>query len=356
MSGGVDSTLAAALMLEAGCRVMGVTMALTVDDQAVSSARAMAEHLGIEHHWFELGDTFERLVLRPCWEAYARGRTPNPCVLCNRWMKFGVVLERARELGASRLVTGHHARLRRRSGGRVTLVRGADAVKDQSYFLARLDSRQLAAAGFPIGAWTKEQVRAEAWARGLPCAGSAESQDTCVAATAGGREGGFAEALRARFAEPAPTGELVDTRGRALGGHGGIHRFTIGQRRGLGVALGRRAYVAGIDGRRRRVTLTTDAAELEVRGLRADDERWHVRPEPLIGAARRCEVQVRSRHGAVAGEVARVDERSFLVDFHHPVAAVTPGQLAVLYDGDEVIGSGWIAAAMTNTELPPSTR
>lgn len=342
MSGGVDSSLAAALMVEAGHRVIGLTMALTGDAEAITEeAATVARHLGLEHHRVELGEPFERLVLRPCWESYESGRTPNPCALCNRRLKFGALLEHARQLRAPRLATGHHARLRRRPTGAVTLARGVDATKDQSYFLSRLGPRQLAAALFPIGDRTKDQVRAEARARGLPSAENAESQDTCLALTAEGREGVFAETLRTRFRQPPPVGDIVDRAGHILGHHQGLHRFTLGQRRGLGVSLGQRAYVLSIDGPQRRVVLTTDARDLQATSLRAVGARWHREPPP-IGAPLSCQVQVRSRHDAVDAEARRLDERAFFVELHQSIAAVTPGQVAALYDGDEVIGSGWI--------------
>ncbi len=242
LSGGVDSSLSAALLLEAGFRVIGVTMLLHDEaEETAAQAAVVARFLGIDHHCLDCRSVFSEQVLRRCWAAYDQGRTPNPCVLCNRWLKFGHLLARSVALGASRLATGHHARLLRQADGRVRVGRGADPVKDQSYFLGLVTQDQLARALFPVGEMTKSQVRELARERGLPSATTKESQDTCLAtAQAGtGREGAFAETLRLRFDAPSRRGALVDEAGRPLGRHGGVHLFTIGQRRGLGVARGR---------------------------------------------------------------------------------------------------------------------
>jgi tRNA-specific 2-thiouridylase len=228
MSGGVDSTVAAALLVERGCEVIGVTLRLLQGEEtagdAVHEARAAADRLGIAHHVLDGRREFEELVLRRSWDEYARGRTPNPCVVCNARIKFGLLLDHARSLGATKIATGHYARL----DATPTIRRGVDRRKDQSYFLWALDARQLAAVLFPLGELTKQQVRDRARSLGLPNAERAESQDACFVRD----DQQFAEELRRHFGEPARSGVIVDEAGKVLGAHQGIHHFTIGQRRG----------------------------------------------------------------------------------------------------------------------------
>jgi tRNA-uridine 2-sulfurtransferase len=345
MSGGVDSAVAAALLCEQGHDVIGLTLRFWLCEEAapqrgccgidgVGQARAAAGELGIPHYVVDCREAFERLVLRPAWDEYARGRTPNPCVHCNAEIKFRLLLEQARRLGAARLATGHYAIIRD-IAGRPTLLRGRDAQKEQSYFLFALDEPQLEAALLPLGELTKEEVRELARRRGLPNAERPESQDACL----DGGDAGFAEALRRRFGAPARQGAIVDERGQPLGQHGGVHRYTIGQRRGLGVALGRRAYVLRIDADRGEVVLGRDARSLDAAGLWASGARW------LAPAAGRAEVQVRYRHAAAPALVAVAGER-VEVRFDQPQRAVTPGQAAVVYDGPRLLGGGWIDRAI----------
>jgi tRNA-specific 2-thiouridylase len=349
MSGGVDSSVAAALLLERGLEPIGLTLRFWPEAEASSSgcskdgieqARAAASALGISHHAVEARELFERAVLRPAWEAYARGETPNPCVHCNEQLKLGLLLSEARRLGAERVATGHYARILLAEDGSPRLRRGLDPDKDQSYFLFSLRPEQLSRAIFPLGELTKREVRARAASLALPNAARRESQDACLVG-----EAGFAELLRHRFGEEPREGPILDQAGRLLGRHPGIHRYTIGQRRGLGIALGRRAWVCAIDGERAAVTLTSreDALAtpgLRLRGLRATG--------PLPGAG--LAVQLRHRHPAAA--VDRLEpipgrEGELRVWFVHPQRAVTPGQAAVLYAGDEVRGGGWIVSALS---------
>lgn len=340
MSGGVDSAVAAALLARAGYTVVGATLRLTADrdgatEEAVGSARAVADHLGIEHVVLDGRERFTEQVLRPCWDAYASGATPNPCVICNPRVKFALLCEHAARLGGAAVATGHYARVTRDAAGARRLARGKDVQKDQSYFLCRLEPEQLAALRLPLGELTKGHVRELARELGLPNAARAASQDACAAQ--GSR---FAELLCERFVGAPRGGVIADLQGRALGQHDGIHRFTVGQRRGLGVALGAPAYVAAIDPRTARVYVTTDRDALLGRGLRATDVRWHaaVAPgEPLAAA-----VQIRYRHRAVDAVVRRLGDRDATVRFNAPVRAITPGQTAVFYVGDRVIGGGAI--------------
>lgn len=343
LSGGVDSSVAAALLIEAGHEIFGVTMRLNDGgDDAIDKAIEVSQHLGVAHHVVDCRKAFRDQVLRFCWEEYARGRTPNPCIICNPLIKFGVLADAARNLGAAALATGHHAKLVHTSDRNFPrLYRGTDRNKDQSYFLARLSSSQLSSALFPIGVLTKGEVREAARSRGLPSAETAESQDTCIALSRNleGREGAFAETLRQMFDAKEETGTFVDPDGHRIGHYEGIHRFTVGQRRGLGLALGRRAYVSQIDAVRRRVVVTTEPLALQASTLRATDMTWHIpRPqEPLL-----CRVQVRYRHNAAHATVSHLDANSIVVEFVEPVAAVTPGQGAVVYADEEVLGCGTI--------------
>ena len=351
MSGGVDSSVTASLLAEAGYTVFGLTMRLSRDEGAektIEDARLVADHLGMPHHVVDCRERFRERVLRPCWEEYARGRTPNPCVLCNPRVKFGMLLEHARRLGATRLATGHHARLREADDGDApSLLRGRDPAKDQSYFLSRLTVEQRRAAMFPIGEMTKIEVRSAARERALPSAEAAESQDTCVVSGSGSRqrEGLFAETLRGTVGAKAEGGSFVDPRGRAIGTHEGVHLFTVGQRRGLGLSLGRRAYVVSIDGARREVTVSTDPADLLAGGLVATDVSWIVRPPPR-GEPFECAVQIRYRHQPIGACLFWDDDRSVQVHFSEAVSAVTPGQYAVFYDDDVLLGSGSIERAL----------
>jgi tRNA-specific 2-thiouridylase len=339
MSGGVDSTVAAALLVERGCEVIGVTLRLLQGEEtagdAVHEARAAADRLGIAHHVLDGRREFEELVLRRSWDEYARGRTPNPCVVCNARIKFGLLLDHARSLGATKIATGHYARL----DATPTIRRGVDRRKDQSYFLWALDARQLAAVLFPLGELTKQQVRDRARSLGLPNAERAESQDACFVRD----DQQFAEELRRHFGEPARSGVIVDEAGKVLGAHQGIHHFTIGQRRGLGVALGRPAWVAAIDAPDARVVLADDEHALLAHGLEAGGVVWHATPsnEPTT-----CEVQIRYRHPPAAAVVEHTGGATVRVRFAQPVKAVTPGQAVVFYDGDRVLGGGWIERAL----------
>lgn len=350
LSGGVDSSVAAALLVEQGVEAIGVTLRFWPCADAgpaparvsccgidgVESARAVAATLGIPHYVVDCREEFEAEVLKPAWEEYARGRTPNPCVTCNRAIKFGLLLRQAERLGAEGLATGHHARLARTASGRV-LLRGRDPRKDQSYFLFALSPAQLDAAELPVGEMTKDEVRAAARRRGLPSAERPESQDACLG-TDGERLG---EALRRRFGEVARPGEIVDTDGRVLGRHAGIHRFTVGQRKGLGVAAGERAYVCAIDAARGAVVVCTDPRELEADELEAAGATW-LGPPPGPGPVT---AQIRYRHAAAPARVEQLAEDRLRVRFDLPQRAVTPGQAVVVYDGERVVGGGWIERA-----------
>ena len=346
MSGGVDSSVAAALLVEQGCEVIGVTLRLVGDSSRCCSlddaedARRVAERLGIRFYVADYADAFRREVMEPFADAYLAGRTPIPCVGCNQRFKFRQLLERARALGAAAVATGHYARIERDpASGALALLRGVDARKDQSYFLFDLRPEQLAQLRFPVGALGKDEVRARARTLGLATADKPESQELCFVP-----DGDTAAAVeRLRPGRAPGAGEVVDEAGRVVGRHAGIHRFTVGQRRGLAIALGERVYVKSIDAARNRVTIAPGAA-LGACGARVSGVSWVSGAAP--DAPLRATVRVRHRHAGAKASVEALADGGARVVFDEPVAAVTPGQAAVFYDGDSVLGGGWIDGAL----------
>ncbi|MGQ0823938.1 MAG: tRNA 2-thiouridine(34) synthase MnmA [Actinomycetota bacterium] len=330
MSGGVDSSVATALLLEQGHDVTGVTLKLwggesdsgccSVAD--VEDARRVAAQLGIAHYVFNFTDGFGEHVVEPYVAAYASGRTPNPCVECNRTMKFGRLLARAEQLGYDMVATGHHARVVRTAAG-PAIARGADAAKDQSYVLYMLGPRELERTLLPVGELTKADVRARAATLGLRTAEKAESMDVCFI-TRHGRDA----FLGARIARRP--GAVVDEKGTVVGSHDGIDRFTVGQRRGLAVAAGSRRYVVAIDAATATVTIGPHDALLR-NGVTITDATW------TLGAPPRGVVLAQWRaHGETVP--ARVDGDR--VSFVAPATRVAPGQVVACYDGDVVLGGG----------------
>lgn len=348
MSGGVDSSVAAVLLAKQGYKVIGVTLIFRPcdDDGKVSwccgtgaqeSARAVAHDLGIPHYTLDCAKEFEQRVLRPSWNEYRTGRTPSPCILCNEHMKFHLIMEMGRKLDASKIATGHYARINRDKAP--CLLRGLDPNKDQSYFLFSLSPRQLDAAIFPLGDVNKTEVRRIAKEMGLTSAERPESQDACFVM----EDGGFSAALGSRFKDVPNPGIVVDPSGKKLGEHAGVHLFTIGQRKGLGIALGHRAYVSNIDAENSRVTLTSSITNLESTGLTASSPVWSPAWKPEFPA--RCEAQIRYRHKPVDATITEVTNGIVHVSFDRPERAVAPGQAVVFYKGERVIGGAWIDKA-----------
>ena len=333
MSGGVDSSVAAALLTEAGHDVTGVTLKLwggesdsgccSVSD--VEDARRVAAQLDIPHYVFNLADDFGRHVVDPYVGDYAAGRTPNPCVECNRSIKFGRLLERADVMGFDAVATGHHARIARRPDGSYRLLRGTDTAKDQSYVLYMLGRRELVRVLLPVGELTKPEVRAHAARLGLRTAEKPESMDGCFI-TRGDRERFFASRA------PTPPGPVVDAAGREVGRHDGVIGFTVGQRRGLGVAARERRYVLDVDAQT--ATVTIGARDDLLRDEVALDGLSFV-DGPPPSADRDLLVQVRAHGGPVGGHLE--DGR---VCFDRPQPRVAPGQVVALYDGDTLLGGG----------------
>ncbi len=333
MSGGVDSSVAAALLVEEGHEVVGVTLRLwenTGDSGCCSvaeidDARDVANTLGIDHLVWTLVEEFDARVVAPYAAAHAQGRTPNPCIECNRHLKFGRLLTRARTLGFDAVATGHHARVVSAPDGRWRLLRGADERKDQSYVLYVLGQAELARCRFPVGSMTKADVRAKAAALGLSTAAKPDSQDVCFVTTSGGREA----LLSSRI--PLHPGRVVDTAGAEVGRVDALELVTVGQRRGLGTGGGARRYALSVDPPGGTVVVG-EAADLQSTSVELADVSWVGRP--VTGPAE-VEVQTSAHGGPVPGVFTGAGVR-----FASPQRRVAPGQSVVLYRGDEVLGGG----------------
>jgi tRNA-specific 2-thiouridylase len=344
MSGGVDSSVAAAILHDAGAEVVGLSLRLydlpehaapgarsccAPDD--LYDARSVAQALGIAHYVLDATSAFAEDVIGDFVSSYLAGATPNPCVRCNERTKFRDLLHRARTLGCAALVTGHYARIVQ-DGNALALARAADHRRDQSYFLFTLGQEELAEACFPLGEMHKDEVRAVARARGLPVAEKPDSMEVCF--VGGGKAADFVE----RTAGGAAPGDLVDLSGRVLGQHRGIHRYTIGQRHGLGLGGGAPRYVVGIDAPRGRVIVGGEG-ELRAAGCVVQDVRWAAGSAP---PEVRASVQVRSRTAPAPARI-RCESGRARVEFEAPVRAVAPGQAAVFYEDAKVLGGGWIS-------------
>ncbi len=351
LSGGVDSAVAALSFLRHGCEVVGLTMFLhrcgkkiAGESNVDTAAAEVCRVLGIEHKIVDLEKEFTHRVLESAWRSYDNGLTPNPCAVCNRHVKFGALLEYALCCGADALATGHHARVYR-TPDFCAVRKGVDARKDQSYFLFALTGEQLSKVYLPVGDMTKDEVRRIAMDAGLPNHDKQESQDSCFG-TAAER---FSETLRNMFeASPRP-GRFVSPQGECLGRHEGIHLFTVGQRRGLGIALGAPAYVVSINPATADVLVSTDESLLFSDSMDVADINWQIHPrfiaekqgtspsDPLD-----CGIRIRYRSCIVPAKLTVSGEYTASARFASPQRAITPGQAAVFYDGDLLIGGGWI--------------
>lgn len=339
MSGGVDSSVAAALLKERGMDVFGVTMLLFGDDEAGSPAVAAASEacaaLGIEHSVLDMRQSFKKAVIGHFIDEYAAGRTPNPCVRCNERIKFGQLLKLVEVMGAAKLATGHYARiLIEGASDEYALLAALDSAKDQSYFLYRLGQRQLSGVLFPLGEMTKEEVRDKAKGLGLPNADRDESQEVCFIP-----DDDYRTFLKREWPELVEPGEFVDADGNVLGGHEGIAFYTIGQRRGLGVSSADgRLYVTRRDPLTRRITLGPES-ELARSEASLGDVCYVSENSPE--SPFEADVKIRYRTPAARARVVP-DGQTARVEFAGPVTGISPGQSAVFYQGDRVLGGGII--------------
>jgi tRNA-uridine 2-sulfurtransferase len=345
MSGGVDSSVAAAILAAGGHDVVGLSMQLydqsgthafgsccSLDD--LHDARRVAAAIGIPHYILNFERQFQDTVVANFVGEYVSGRTPIPCAHCNSDLKFSTLLERAQGLGAEAVATGHYARVERRADGRSELRRGLDREKDQSYFLFSLTQDQLGCASFPVGALTKPEVRAQARALGLRVAEKPDSQEICFVP-----DGDYAAFVERQAPAAVKAGAIADESGRTLGRHEGVHKFTIGQRKGLGVSSAAPLYVLRIDAESGQVTVGSRDA-LERRSLTASQVNWTCGDVPSDWRA--VTAQIRHRHHPAPGRVRALPDGRAAFESGEPLSAVTPGQAAVFYDGDLVVGGGWI--------------
>jgi tRNA-specific 2-thiouridylase len=356
MSGGVDSSAAAVLLREQGHPIVGLSMQLwnqrrtlrqaadrteqvrrsgrccSIDD--LWDARRVAAHVGFPFYVVNLENEFEETVVRPFVETYRRGETPSPCVLCNNFVKFHHLLARASQIGAERVATGHYARVRfDPDRDRWLLLRGRDGNKDQSYFLFGLTQEQLSKTVFPLGSLTKEETREVARRAGLPTSDKPESQEICFI-----QEGGYRDFVEQYAGVESREGDIVDLDENVVGRHRGLHGYTVGQRKGLG-ASGTARYVVRIENERNRLVIGGDTDTLR-RRFSVRDANWIAIPE--LREPVRCRIQIRSRFAPQPGTLSRED-RQAVVTFDEPQRAVSPGQAAVFYWDEVVIGGGWIA-------------
>ena len=356
MSGGVDSSVTAALLAEAGYEVVGITLQLYAQaaprarpgaccaGEDIYDARRVADRLGIRHYVLDYEARFKEAVIDDFADSYLRGETPIPCVRCNERVKFRDLLALARDLGADALATGHYVRRVAGQGG-PELHRAVDAARDQSYFLFATTQAQLEFLRFPLGDMPKERVRAQAERLGLAVAAKPDSQDICFVPS--GRYAGVIERLRPGAAEP---GAIVDEDGRVLGRHSGVIHYTVGQRRGLGIAAPEPLYVLAVDAARREVVVGPQRALLRDRVF-TGPLAWIGADAPRTGEERAVVARLRSSHAGARARLVRADDGSAEVTLEEPEAATAPGQACVLYGGDRLLGGGWITGTGRSAAL-----
>ena len=357
MSGGVDSSVAAALLVEAGYDVVGMMMRLWAESGAENQpnrcctpgqqadARRVADILGIPFYVLDARDVFRRRIVDFFVEEHARGLTPNPCLQCNRQIRYGYLLEQARAIGADFLATGHHARVRHCAGAPSRLMRARDSQKDQSYVLSVLSQEQLRQALFPIGEFTKPEIRERAAAAGLPSASKKDSQDLCFLGA-----GDYRDFLRRERASLMQTGPIHRPDGRYLGEHRGLANYTIGQRRGLGIGGAAPLYVLALD-TERNTLIVGEKHELALRAFTVHGVNWQAGTPP--SASFRAQVQIRYRATAHPAEITLLPDGRASVHLEEPILAITPGQGAVFYEGKTVLGGGLIEKSGVLPEIQP---
>jgi tRNA-specific 2-thiouridylase len=346
MSGGVDSSVAACLLKEQGYEVIGATMRIWKGDDRnnpygccgvlhVEDARRVAQQIGIPFYVLNLEEEFERDVIRYFCDEYGEGRTPNPCILCNEKVKFGTFAKKALGLEADYLSTGHYARVEyEKRSGRILLKKGSDRKKDQSYVLFSLSQDQLGRALFPLGEYRKEEVRRKALDLGLRVHDKPESQEVCFI-----EEDSYHPFLQERLKGAIEPGPILDRSGKMLGTHKGVMFYTIGQRRGLGMARGIPLYVIGID-RGKNAIIVGEEKDVFADTFTVDSLNWIANPREKSHLT--AQVKIRYNHPGSAAVLSWTGDDELKVRFSTPQKAITPGQAAVFYDGDTVLGGGWI--------------
>ncbi len=340
MSGGTDSSAAAAMLVDQGYEVIGLTAHMWKDGsrccslEDVDRARRVCDFLGIRHYVVNAQELFTEKIVDPFVEAYSAGRTPSPCIYCNSFVKFGFLVDRAVQLGCDHLATGHYACVQKHADGKFHLLCAKDPNKDQSYFLHRLDQEQLAFLLFPLADMPKPEVRAYSKERGLPIVSRGDSQDLCFI-----EEGKLPEFVEQRDPSVIQKGEIHDQHGNVVGEHEGLHHFTVGQRGKLGIALGERMYVKRLDTENNVVEVAPRPGVMKTECM-ADDLHWISGESPEGELV--CEVRPRYRNNGASATVTIVGDQTAKIIFNEPQFALTPGQAAVFYNGGEVLGGGWI--------------
>ncbi len=347
LSGGLDSAVAAALLKKKNYRVIGLHFRTGYEfapnilapsrplSRVDSWAQRVSKQIGISLEVLDASQAFEREVVRYFVDGYRSGHTPNPCIVCNQRIKFGLILERARALGASTLATGHYARICQEANGRFSLLKGVDRAKDQSYFLARLTQQQLSQTMFPLGSHTKNQVQKMARAWGLTWCLARESQELCFV-----RHQSYKEFLSKSAGFPREPGPIINTKGQTIGHHQGLHAYTIGQRKGIGIPGPTPYYVIRIDKEQNRLVIgskfeltATECTVIQINWIQTEP------PDKPISV----QTRIRYRHREAESILTPLDRYTAKVRFSKAQYAITPGQAAVFYEGERVLGSGWIA-------------
>ena len=347
MSGGVDSAVAAYLIKSQGYDVGGITMRVWSDGEVIgdsenptpdvncTDAKQIADALQMPHYTVALGESFKRCVVDKFIEDYKNGLTPNPCVECNKSIKFGKLFDMALSLSYDGIATGHYARIEQDQNGKFYLKKAADEAKDQSYFLWSIDKNKLPYIKFPLGKYTKPQVREIAKAQGFSNAHRSDSQDICFIS-----DGDYASFIANHSSLSFPSGDFLDAEGNKIGEHNGIINYTVGQRKGLGVAFGVPMFVKGKDARSNTVTLCTNE---QLFGTELTATRINLLTDITFDTPTQVQAKIRYRHAPSAATVVRVDEDTLNVKFDIPQRAIAPGQSVVFYDGDTVLGGGIIS-------------